>query len=120
MNTYMKRLPVLALLLAMLPAAFAQEGKISVLNPRGTPPPTPLVPLAPRPASLEGKTVYFIDVKYEGGDILLKEIMAWFTANMPKTNLIFREKGGSYDQEDAALWAEAKQKGDAVVLAVGH
>jgi len=120
MKTQLKRLPVMALLIAMLPAVYAQEGKIAVLNPRGNPPPTPLVPMAPRPENLEGKTVYFIDIKYEGGASLLREIMAWFAKNMPTTNLVFREKDGSYDQEDAKLWAEIKQKSDAVIMAVGH
>jgi hypothetical protein len=113
-------LPVLALLFAMISAATAQDGKITVLNPRGNPPPIPLVPMAPRPASLDGKTLYFVDVKYEGGASLLRQIMDWFTQNIPTANLIFREKAGSYDQEDTKLWAEIKEKGDAVIMAVGH
>jgi hypothetical protein len=43
-----------------------------------------------------------------------------FSQNVPKANLVFREKSGSFDQEDTNLWAEIKQKADAVVLAVGH
>jgi len=76
--------------------------------------------MAPRPASLDGRTVYFVDVKYEGGASLLRAIMDWFSQNMPKTNLVFKEKAGSYDQEDTPLWNEIKNKGDAVVMAVGH
>lgn len=76
--------------------------------------------MAPRIDSLDGKTVYFVDVKYEGGASLLRVIMDWFSKNMPKTNLVFREKGGSFDEEDSKLWAEIKSKGDAVIMAVGH
>jgi hypothetical protein len=108
------------LLLSLIPAVFAQDAKITVLNPRGTPPPTPLIPMAPRLNSLEGKTIYFIDIKYEGGASLLREIMAWFTQNIPTAKLVFMEKSGSYDQEDPKQWAEIKQKSDAVVMAVGH
>jgi hypothetical protein len=36
------------------------ESKIEALNPRGTPPPIQLVPMAPRVASLESKTVYLV------------------------------------------------------------
>jgi hypothetical protein len=104
----------------LINGAFAQDAKISVLNPKGTPPPTPLAPLAPRLSTLEGKTIYFVDVKYDGGASLLREIMAWFAENIPKANLVFREKGESYDQEDPKLWAEIKQRADAVVMAVGH
>ena len=108
------------LLLGATSASYAQEAKISVLNPRGTPPPIPLIPMAPRLTSLDGKSVYFIDIKYEGGASLLRQIMDWFAKNMPKTNLVFREKAGTYDQEDTKLWAEIKEKGDAVIMAVGH
>jgi len=106
--------------LAMICAAWAQDAKIAVLNPRGNPPPTPLIPMAPRPASLEGKTIYFVDIKYEGGAGLLRAIMDWFAGNIPAANLVFREKAGPYDQEDAKLWAEIKEKGDAAIMAVGH
>ena len=108
------------LLLSLMPAVVAQDAKITVLNPRGTPPPTPLIPMAPRLNSLEGKTIYFIDIKYEGGASLLREIMAWFTQNIPTAKLVFMEKAGFYDQEDPKQWAEIKQKADAVVMAVGH
>jgi hypothetical protein len=108
------------LLCALMAAASAQDAKIAVLNPRGNPPPTPLVPMTPRPAGLDGKTVYFVDIKYEGGASLLRAIMNWFTKNIPTANLVFREKAGSYEQEDAKLWAEIKEKGDAVIMAVGH
>jgi hypothetical protein len=114
-------LPVLGfLLLAMSSTAYAQETKISVLNPRGTPPPIPLIPMAPRLETLDGKTIYVVDVKYEGGASLLRQIMDWFSQNMPKANLVFREKAGSYDEEDSKLWAEIKEKGDAAILAIGH
>ena len=108
------------LLLSFISTVSAQDAKITVLNPKGTPPPTPLIPMAPRLASLEGKTIYFIDIKYEGGASLLHEIMAWFTQNIPTAKLVFAENQGSYDQEEPKLYAEIKQKADAVVMAVGH
>jgi hypothetical protein len=114
------RLWILLFVVAMVCTVFAQEGKITVLNPRGTPPPIPLVPMAPRLPTLDGKTVYLVDIKYEGGASLLQAIMEWFSKNMPKTNVVFREKAGSYDQEDPKLWAEIKDKADAVIVAVGH
>ena len=107
-------------MLAAITTGYAQEGKISVLNPKGTPPPIPLSPMALRPSNLDGKTVYFVDIKYEGGASLLHAIMDWFSKNTPKANLVVREMSGPFDQEDTNLWAEIKQKADAVVLAVGH
>ncbi len=120
MGTGIKRLLVAVLFLTMTSAAYAQDVKISVLNPRGAAPPIPLVPMAPRPAGLDGRTVYFIDIGYEGGVSLLRAIMDWFTKNIPTANLVFREKAESYDKEDTKLWAEIKQKADAVVMAIGH
>jgi hypothetical protein len=120
MKTGTKRLLVAAVLLAAISTAFAQDGKITVLNPKGTPPPIPLTPMAPRPASLDGKTVYFVDIKYEGGGSFLHALMSWFAKNVPTANLVFKEKAGTFEQEDAPLWGEIKEKADAVVLAVGH
>jgi len=120
MEKTFKRLLVLLLVVAMVCIGFAQEAKVTVLNPRGTPAPIPLVPMAPRLATLDGKTVYLVDIKYEGGASLLQAITEWFSKNLPKTNLVFREKGGPYDQEDPKLWAEIKDKADAVIIAVGH
>lgn len=104
----------------MLPGTSAQPENITVLNPRGTPPPIQLIPMAPRPTSLQGKTIYFIDIGYEGGASLLREIMAWFEKYMPAAELIFKEKEGAFNEEDEKLLAEIKQKGEAAVVAVGH
>jgi hypothetical protein len=108
------------LLLSLISTASAQDAKITVLNPKGTPPPTALVPMAPRHATLEGKTIYFMDIGYDGGESLLHEIMAWFTQNIPTAKLEFRKKAGAHEEEDVKLWAEIKQKADAVVIAIGH
>jgi len=98
----------------------AQESKLTVMNPKGTPPPIRLVPMAPRLDSLDGKTVYFVDVRYVGADTFLKEMMSWFSANLPKVKLEFRQKAGAYAENDPQLWEEIRQKGDAVVMAIGH
>lgn len=100
--------------------ALTEEVKISVLNPRGTPPPIQITPLAPRLDTLDGKTVYLVDVRFMGGDIFLKEIAKWFAQNMPKVKIVFREKTGSYGVDDPELWAEIKAKGDAAIMAIGH
>ena len=111
---------VAVLLLMTISAAYAQEAKISVLNPKGNPPPIPLIPMAPRLDTLDGKTIYFVDIGYKGGASLLQEMINWFTKNMPKAKLVFREKAGSYADIDQKLWAEIKEKADAVVMAIGH
>ena len=70
--------------------------------------------MAPRLSTLEGKTVYLVNDGYLGTDILLGEMEAWFKANMPKVNIVYRVKGGGgFTAEDPKLWAEIKEKADA-------
>ena len=99
----------------------AMEQKITVLSPRGKPPAIQLKPMAPRLSTLDGKTVYLVNDGYLGTDILLGEMQAWFKANMPKVNTLYRPMtGGGFVAEDPALWAEIKQKADAVIMGMGH
>jgi len=105
--------------------AVAQSGKtaerITVLNPLGNPPPIQLKNMAPRLDTLEGKTIYLVDDGYIGGDNLLYEMQDWFRENFPKTEAIYKRKGGGgFEAEDPALWAEMKEKADAIIIALGH
>ena len=95
--------------------------KITVLNPMGMPPALDIKPLAPRLDTLDGKTVYLVNDGYLSTDILLGEMQAWFKANMPKVNTVYRVKGGQgFTAEDPKLWAEIKAKADAVIMGMGH
>ncbi len=117
---HLRKVLIAALLALSFSSLRAQEPKITVLNPKGTPPPIRLVPMAPRLDTLDGKTVYFVDVRYVGADTFLKEMMSWFSTNRPKVKLEFRQKAGAYAENDPQLWEEIRQKGDAVVMAIGH
>ena len=90
------------------------------LNPRGTPPPVVLRPMAPRPASLEGRTIYLVDVRFMNGDVFLGEIRKLLAEKHPGVMLEFRQKRGGYTEDDPALWAEIKAKNALVVMAIGH
>ena len=98
----------------------ARTEMMTVLNPRGKPPGIPLVPMAPRLDSLDEKTVYIVDSRFVGGYSLLQEMVDWFAKNLPKVKTVFREKTGSYFDDDPTLWAEIKEKGDAMIMAIGH
>lgn len=52
-------------------APAAAEAKIEALNPKGMPPAIQLIPMAPRPASLDGKTVYLVSDGFPGADHFL-------------------------------------------------
>ena len=95
--------------------------KITVLSPMGKPPALQIKPLAPRLDTLDGKTVYLVNDGYLSTDILLDEMQTWFKENMPKVNTVYRLKGGrGFTAEDPKLWAEIKEKADAVVMGMGH
>ena len=96
------------------------EQKITVLNPLGTPPSIQLKPQAPRLATLDGKTIYFVDNTFLGTDLFLAEVMDWFKHNYPKTTLVYRVEDRTSRSNDSALWAEMKEKADAMVIATGH
>jgi hypothetical protein len=100
-------------------ASAAEEAKITVLNPRGTPPPIRLVPMTQRLDTLDGKTIYVINIGF--GDTFLPEVAKVMAEKYPKTNWIFRRKGGrDYFDDDPKLWAEIKEKGNGVIMGVGH
>jgi hypothetical protein len=96
------------------------RGKITGVNPKGTPPPIQLIPMAPRLDSLDGKTVYLVDTGFHGSDVLLNQVQAWFSRNMPTVTTVFRRKAGPYMEDDPNLWKEIKAQGNAVIMAVGH
>jgi len=94
--------------------------RLTVLNPQGKPPAIQKISLAPRPANLSGKTVYFVDTRFAGGESLLRQFMNWFHEQHPEIIAIFKEKIGSYFEDDPSLWDEIREKGDAMVMAIGH
>jgi hypothetical protein len=98
----------------------ADTAKITVLNPRGIQPPIRLIPMAPRLTTLDGKTIYVVDTKYPLTKPFVQEVYNVLKEKYPKTNWVFRDKIGSYFDDDPKLWAEIKEKGDAMVMAIGH
>ena len=97
------------------------KDKITVLSPKGQPPSIQLKPMAPRLDTLDGKTVYLVNDGYLGTDILLGEMQAWFKANVPELTTVYKRKGGGgFTAEDPDLWAEIKERGDAVIMGMGH
>jgi hypothetical protein len=63
---------------------------ITVHNPVGYPPKVNRKTIAPRPESLDGKTVYLVDCRFDDSIELLKQVQNWFAEYMPavKTRVI--------------------------------
>ena len=105
----------------MLSTGCGGASKITVLNPAVTEALAERVPLTGRLETLEGKTIYLVDMNYEGigGTPVMKEMQSWFAKNMPEVNAIYRLKRGNYISDDPELWKEIKEKGgDAVIMGV--
>lgn len=122
-----------------------QNGKLTVLDPRGQPsgifgrrldaqsnpraildpfeqPSAELKPIsmAPRPGSLDGKTLYLVETGFAGSFEFMQELQDWFSRNMPSVKTMIRHKKGTMFTDDPELWAEIKSGGgDAAILGVG-
>ena len=102
-------------------ASDSQDRLITVMNPAVTEHPAQHVPLAPRLDSLEGKTIYLVDMNYEGigGTPVMGEMQAWFKINMPGVKTVLKLKKGNYIADDPGLWKEIKENGgDGVIMGV--
>jgi hypothetical protein len=76
--------------------------------------------MAPRLHSLDGKTVYVVDIRWPYTVQFSEELTSVLAEHYPRTTFIHRGKAGSYGEADPKLWEEIKEKGNAMILATGH
>lgn len=123
----MKKIFLPAGSLLMIAALVLVSGKsdgseeITVMNPAITNTMADRVPLAKRLDSLEGKTIYMVDINWggpEAGYSVFEEIQIWFSKNMPSVKMVLKRKQGPYEADDPGLWKEIKEKGDAAVIGI--
>jgi hypothetical protein len=94
--------------------------RVKTLNPRATPPLITLVPLAPRPDNLDGKTIYIVDVNFQFTEPFYKAAKKLLAEKYSNTNWVVKNKVGSFFDDDPKLWAEIKRKGHGVIVGPGH
>lgn len=115
--------PLIAVLLTVplfIGLSPAQEAKITVFNPLGQPPAIARVPMAPRLDSLDGKTIYIVDIGFTDTHQFFTEMQSLLSQKYPKTTWIVRTKIGTYFEDDPKLWSEIKEKGHGMIMGVGH
>jgi len=93
---------------------------LTVHNPVGYPPKISRKQPAPRFSSLDGRTVYLIDSKFDDSVELLKQVRAWFAEKMPGVKTELRQMASYYGKDDPALWNEIREQGAAAIIGVGH
>lgn len=99
------------------------ERLITVLNPAISSKMTERVPLTPRTDTLEGKTIYLVDLQWGGPEAaysVFEEMEDWFSRNMPSVNVEIRRSSGGWMGDDAALREEIiSKKAAGVVIGIG-
>ncbi len=107
--------------LALVGCTSGGSEKITVMNPAITNTMVDRVPLAPRLDSLEGKTVYMVDINWGGPEAaysVFEEMQVWFSKNMPSVKTVLKRKRGSYSADDPELWKEISEKGNAAIIGI--
>ena len=94
--------------------------KITVLSPIGRPPKVTRKSAAARLESLDGKTIYLVDCRFDDSIELLKQVQAWLAEHMPSVKTRIVSLSATYQQDDPKTWEEIKQHGDAAIVGVGH
>ncbi len=94
---------------------------ITVMNPAVANRMADRVPLSPRLDTIEGKTLYLVDIGWGGPQAapsVYEEMQAWFAQNKPSVKTVIRRIRGSYESDDPELWKEIKQNGDAALIGI--
>jgi hypothetical protein len=94
--------------------------KVTVLNPRGIAPQIHRVPMAPRLDSLDGKTIYIVDMMFPRTQQFFEEMQKLLSQKFPETRFELRQKTGSYFNNDPELWAEIKEHGHGAIMGIGQ
>ena len=105
----------------LLPAQGGGTNKVTVLNPAVASTMAKRLPLSPRLDTLEGKTLYLVDINWGGPDAaysVYEEMQDWFSKNMPSVKTVIKRKKGSYAQDDPDLWKEIAKNGNAAMIGI--
>jgi hypothetical protein len=114
-------------LAGLAPLTTAQRGNaagpmLTVMNPAIESKMVDRIPMtAPRLDTLDGKTIYLVDINWGGPDAaysVFEEMKDWFAKNKPKTNIIIKRKQGMYTVDDPALWKEIAANGNAALIGI--
>jgi hypothetical protein len=103
-------------------AVFAQtpDTKVTVMNPRGMKPPIRQIPMAERPSTLDGKTIYVVDTRFPRTREFVETLVETLVERYPRTDWVLKDKFGGYMDDDPKLWADIKENAYGAIVTVGH
>jgi len=97
-------------------------GAIAVLNPAIAGKLAERLPLVPRLDSLEGKTIYMIDIQWGGAESaqsFFQEMQAWFAKNMPSVKTVVTRTKTNMFADDPSIRKEMiEKKADAAIVGI--
>ena len=99
----------------------AAKPLITVLNPAVTNKKADRIPLSPRLTTLEGKTIYLVDISWGGPEAaysVFEEMQSWFAQNMPSTKIVIKRKQGMYTVDDPVLWKEIAANAQGALIGI--
>ena len=99
---------------------FHGADKIAALNPAGYPPKVTPKPMAPRLDSLDGKTIFLVDPRFDDSGLFLRQVQGWFAEHMPSVKTELVEMSSVYTKDDPKTWETIKEHGDGAIIGVGH
>jgi len=94
------------------------SGRLTVHDPRGYPPKVTGKRLAPRPQSLDGKTLYLVDCLFDNSEVFMEQMRRWFAEHLPAVNTRMIKPRESW-VDDPDMRAKVAADGDAAILGVG-
>jgi hypothetical protein len=92
--------------------------RVAVHDPRGYPPQVVGKRLAPRPPTVEGKTVYLVDCLFDNSDVFTEQLRQWFIEHLPSVNVRTIRPGKTWS-DDEEMRGQIASDGDAAILGVG-
>jgi hypothetical protein len=103
-------------------AKACDERLITVLNPAISTKLAERIPLGPRLDTLEGKTIYLVDMQWGGPDAgysVYEEMQNWFSRNMPSVKIVIRRMSTGPFGDDPGLRKEiAEKKANGVIIGI--
>lgn len=97
-----------------------EHEKISVLNPVGYAPKITAKAMAPRLGSLDGKTIFLVDPRFDDSGLFLQQVQNWFAERMPAVKTKLVEMSSVYTKDDPKTWEMIAANGDGAIIGVGH